>query len=752
MVPPSPVEALRLLLTDSAGGADFAASLTLPPEALHVEVEGVGPLALPITAKHARDLVAVARPARYGKGEETLLDPAVRDTWEIPPERVRFPDDAWTHALDEALESLGRSLGLGEGTRLVPELHALLIYGPGQFFLPHRDSEKSDEMVATLTVTLPSRFTGGEFVVEHGGQSRTFRGSQDKLSLVAFYADCQHEARPVKSGFRIVLTYNLSLAGTEREAPGGAPQLEELAAALHTHFHTPRPPRWAGLNDTEERDPPDRFAFLLDHQYSLSGLAWHRLKGEDRMRADLLRAAADRADCEIVLALAEIQETWECYEEEPEWGYGRRGRRSWTREEDEWVEDGPEPPEGPDRYELGALHDSSIAVKHWIEPDGAAEPVYTLLAEEETCATTPTSHLQPYASEYEGNMGNWGNTMDRWYQRAAVVLWPRERRFAVRTDASPRWTVDTMLRLLKRGRLDEVRTMARDALPVWRGAIIAERGRKLFGRVLRIAEGIEDAELAAELLAPLQLEAMRPRHAGAFAALVAGYEEPWADAFLSRWSESGRRGVPAGQTHPLDWISALPELIDALMSAVPGFGWSASSLLLRDRWEWLAEEVRRTGEIKRASRREEEVLRLAEPLLGLLAGAELAEEHEVRDEAVAFLCADEREHLLPCLLEMLRSAAAGQDQEAEPTVALQRLRARSRTWLEQRLARPARAEDDWSLPLPEGCACELCRRLKQFLGSRDERHLEWPIAKARRQHVHQRIDGAELPVDHRTRR
>ena len=32
---------------------------------------------------------------------------------------------------------------------------------------------------------------------------------------------------------------------------------------------------------------------------------------------------------------------------------------------------------------------------------------------------------QPYSLEYEGYMGNWGNTLDRWYHRAAVVVWPR---------------------------------------------------------------------------------------------------------------------------------------------------------------------------------------------------------------------------------------------------------------------------------------------------------------------------------------
>ncbi len=34
-------------------------------------------------------------------------------------------------------------------------------------------------------------------------------------------------------------------------------------------------------------------------------------------------------------------------------------------------------------------------------------------------------------------MGNYGNTLDRWYRRAAVVLWPRQRSFAARAEAGP---------------------------------------------------------------------------------------------------------------------------------------------------------------------------------------------------------------------------------------------------------------------------------------------------------------------------
>src|SRR5918997_6885419 len=55
-----------------------------------LEVEGVGPVALPLMPMQARQLVAAAEPAPYGRGEETLIDPAVRRCRQIGPDRVRI--------------------------------------------------------------------------------------------------------------------------------------------------------------------------------------------------------------------------------------------------------------------------------------------------------------------------------------------------------------------------------------------------------------------------------------------------------------------------------------------------------------------------------------------------------------------------------------------------------------------------------------------------------------------------------------
>jgi len=90
-------------------------------------------------------------------------------------------------------------LGLPTRATLTAELHSLLVYEPGQFFLPHQDSEKDDAMVGSLVVSLPSAHTGGELVIDHAGQSNAYRASKEELTFVAFYADCPHQVTPVRS-------------------------------------------------------------------------------------------------------------------------------------------------------------------------------------------------------------------------------------------------------------------------------------------------------------------------------------------------------------------------------------------------------------------------------------------------------------------------------------------------------------------------------------------------------------------------
>ncbi len=74
------------------------------------------------------------------------------------------------------------------------------------------------------------------------------------------------------------------------------------------------------------------------------------------------------------------------------------------------------------------------------------------------------------------------------------------------------------------------------------------------------------------------------------------------------------------------------------------------------------------------------------------------------------------------------------------------------TRLTARLARPARAANDWSVTSPGGGGCELCATLATFLHDPARKSFDWPLAEPGRRHVHHTLDVAELPVRHATRR
>ncbi len=63
--------------------AAFSVELTAKTDDLSLDVEGYGPVKFPVTPAKARKLAGLGSPARFGRGEETLTDPDVRDSAHI---------------------------------------------------------------------------------------------------------------------------------------------------------------------------------------------------------------------------------------------------------------------------------------------------------------------------------------------------------------------------------------------------------------------------------------------------------------------------------------------------------------------------------------------------------------------------------------------------------------------------------------------------------------------------------------------
>jgi hypothetical protein len=780
----------------------FCASGRLPSTLPGLQVAGAGTIALPLEKRQAAALKKLAHQAPYGKGTRTLVDTNVRRVWELDAGQVALANPEWPAVVTQAIETVQSTLGL-EKQKLEAYLYKLLLYERGSFFLPHRDGEKLDRMVATLVIALPSLHEGGELIVRHEGQEEIVDFSPQsgfQTQFAAFYADCEHEIRPVTSGFRLALVYNLTLAKSKSSiaAPTNRAQIAEAVQLLS---------RWS----SQRRAAPDangdsvssKMAALLDHQYSQAGLTRDALKGIDRARADVLFAAAREAGCDASLALVTYWESGSA--EPPDYGrgYGYRRRRRYGGYDDDKV-DGDI---GEGRYVMGEVFDSSLTAEHFSDAEGNPLSFGRIpLNEEEIVSLQPLNTGEPDKEDFEGYTGNAGMTLERWYHRAAVVLWPAKSRFDVLCEAGVNAAVgglDQMIRSWKRAKPDEQASLKSSCLE-FAGRIIAHWREHNFasgyyaGDVLRGDKTEDDDSFDDD-----DFEEDGNFDEDDFD--DEKYDEEEDDEFREE-AEHGN-GIP-----PRSLLALLNDLGEARLIAAwilrvlkrdvsihPGqalgdaceqYGWLTFQHELRELFGRTDNEtIERHTQLladfslrkdKRAERRElcaslarqlVSALEQWDPqsakrdwraksvdlsaLLPLLTQTLLGlEEPQLLERFVTFILDRPKsfDWTTVQIPTLLRLEAWLKRNVKRAVVPLHRWFAAIVAELESRVSEPPREPENWRRESATGCSCADCKELSRFLNDPDKAALRLPLAEQRRSHLHRVIDGKKLDTTHVTER
>lgn len=687
--------------------ARFTAEGRLALDALALQVSGVGELGHPVDAPTAAALHAASTPARHGLREATLLDKRVRDTGEIGIDALTL---RWREgALPALLAEVARGLGL---PALDAHPHNLLVYGPGQFFKPHQDTEKHHGMVGTLVLVWPSAHIGGELRVRLRDETASFASQHlqaDTLRWFAFYADCQHEVQPVSEGWRIVLTFDLVVPRVAAAAPG--PVHPSLLAALRAHFF----PEGQAPSTTP-------WVLLLDHQYTEHGLRWALIKGDDRPRVAALRAAADTLGLTAHLALAEIHQNWTAT-------VGGRGRYGHTSE--------PEPDE---------LIDEDMALDFWVDADDrplrrAALP----LPADAVHSLTDTDESFLVNEEYEGFMGNYGETLDYWYRRAALViqtpLAAEASRFVTDFDGA----LADAQRLAREGRGAEL-TQRLQAAARTIEARRSARGRELLGRYAKLALALPDAEQARWLCEGFSWVDLQSADAATLAKLAARWGLAWAQSLLQAWAAPARHWhaagwFPHGQDAAPPWPRALAEFVRAGQRA--GLDATLVESLL-DRCLGALEAADKALASESPAARNSMLANRLEALRALVQALELTAHGAAH---IGRLVTHVQSHPRLYPLRGLRPLLLALSPEAAAQPAAKALRAAVVDALGQALAQPEPAAADRSLSEIEWtCRCADCRLVIDWATSPSAQPLTLAIAEARRTHVQAQLATADAPL------
>lgn len=272
-------------------------------------------------------------------------------------------------------------------------------------------------MFGTLMIVLPSLYTGGVVQLSHAGMEKKFDFSGPtsitNTSYAAWYTDILHSVLPVTSGYRFALSYNMIYKGPAAvpRLPNTQSQIEELRLVLRT---------WN--RNTNDLDSPKLVGWMLDHQYSEQALNSQKieaLKGADKYRGLALLDLAKELGFEFYLAQMEYQKTGTVVDDGYN-GYGYRRRRGYRG----YGYDSDGDPEGKT---MDDIIEESLTAKNFINcKTGHSLPQdFNPSFEQEDCI--PVGYWdeeEPDTKNYEGYTGNAEATLDYWYKRTAIILWP----------------------------------------------------------------------------------------------------------------------------------------------------------------------------------------------------------------------------------------------------------------------------------------------------------------------------------------
>lgn len=130
---------VRLQLSAQKSSGSFAVSGILP-NAVNpgLSVQGIGTIGLPLSDRDAKALIGASHQAPYGMGTETVVDTAVRKTWELNKDQIKIRNPAWRGLLDTVLKNVSKGLGIVAGA-IDCRLYKMLLYEEGAMFKPHKE-------------------------------------------------------------------------------------------------------------------------------------------------------------------------------------------------------------------------------------------------------------------------------------------------------------------------------------------------------------------------------------------------------------------------------------------------------------------------------------------------------------------------------------------------------------------------------------------------------------------------------------
>ena len=729
---------LEAILSDVEHPGDFFVAGVMEIPMPRVDVEGAGQLSFPILRPQIEAMVQHATRAPYGRGEETIVDTSVRNVWQIAPGAVKIGGKSWAASFENILSKVTAGLGC-QDANVSAELYKMLIYDCGGFFLAHRDTEKTAGMFGTLVVTLPSAYLGGALRIRHADREvtvETVAAEPSEISFAAFYADCEHEALPVREGNRVCLVYNLIQERTKSsdrvlKAPNYGSHVAKAAAVLEEYWSSP--------------NAPPKIVWLLDHQYSPAGLSFSSLKGADATKSQVLMQAAAQAQCVAHLGVVHIGESGGA--EEDYYESRKRRYRGYSQQD-----------EGEDMsFTPISVDDSWRYLDEWRDTDDRVVEFGRIpLAEGELLPAGALDEEPPDNKRLTEASGNEGATFERSYHRAALVLWPASRMIDVLLEAGVVATLPYLKQLAAGGgrARPEAMAVAQRIVEAW-SAETRRRGRyaigspsaasSVYAKMIAALVKLKATALLEQFIREVVTSTYDGAENAALLTSVSVLGDVEAAAVLSALVGARMPHRPSACAELLLALTANPspsfrKVAEAAVAGLDAIGMANSQADTFKRWEELEDRRQRPLAPEFIANLFSGLKHFQDPTLCEAAAEKIASRPEVF-------------HPVTLVVPAIERICAEQD-HTPPAVdpAIQHLWTSATEFLLRRSEVPPQPPPDWRLHAEFSCKCAECRELQAFARDPDESVHRFRIRQERRSHVQNAIDQHRLDMTHVTDR
>lgn len=333
-------------------------------------------------------------------------------------------------------------------------------------------------------------------------------------------------------------------------------------------------------------------------------------------------------------------------------------------------------------------------------------------------------------------MGNYGNTIDYWYRRAAVVLWKKEDNDVMEFILSDDLALEKLHALTKRKNQEtKIINIINKAKSYLQQYSRHKEKSKSINLLTDIAIYINNPSVAKELLSQFSCNDLNEKNVASLFKLESKYGASWTLDLISSWDNDYHSYNNFDlQTNIYQFIKQWVQL-------------KGEQSLIRYFLQYHIDQTIKQNKYDATSVKscDDNLHKRTKITINLLQAATLISDNQQFEFLLSSLIENPLLYPLDTLIKILL--------EIKPYI-LERHIKQYKSFkedviniLKKYIDNGPRESDDYSIESNITCTCKYCDTAKEFLNSKDEQEMIWPIAGDHRDHIGSVFYNYNIPVD-----